>query len=74
MPKRPPTPETDEEHKYLIIHYPYPLHADMNEPDDVRTAALWVACVVGPKYLYAIYYKPKVCLSRISSSLMTELN
>ena len=32
----------------------------MTVKDDVRTAALWIACVLGDKYLYAIYYKPKV--------------
>ncbi|TDL22904.1 hypothetical protein BD410DRAFT_721962 [Rickenella mellea] len=59
MPKREPTPPpADDEPKYLTVNYPYPLHANMEIPEERKTLARWIACVMDQKDFFALYHKP----------------
>ncbi|KAI5122339.1 hypothetical protein M0805_002506 [Coniferiporia weirii] len=58
MPKREPTPEPADESKYLIINYPYPLHANMSIESERYLFAHWIASCIGKDFLLAIYHKP----------------
>ena len=62
MPKPPPSPQIEDDSKYLTIVHPYPLNADLRLPADRRTLALWLACCTGKDVLRAMYHKPTVSL------------
>ena len=60
MPKREPTPHLDEDFKYLIVNYPYPLHANINIEGDRFAFTHWLSTFIGQENLFAIYHKPSV--------------
>ncbi|THH06172.1 hypothetical protein EW145_g4273 [Phellinidium pouzarii] len=58
MPKREVTPEPADDSKYLIVNYPYPLHANMTIEQERYGFAHWIASCIGKESLLAIYHKP----------------
>ncbi|KAL5512578.1 hypothetical protein ACEPAG_3231 [Sanghuangporus baumii] len=58
MPKREPTPPLEDDSKFLIINYPFPLHANMTIEKERVELAHWIASCIGQDNLTAIYYKP----------------
>lgn len=61
MPKREKTPEpTDDEPKFLAIHYPYPTHANLENSADTKTLGRWLGSIIAPQHLLALHHKPSV--------------
>ncbi|EJD08189.1 uncharacterized protein FOMMEDRAFT_16648 [Fomitiporia mediterranea MF3/22] len=58
MPKREPTPELEDDFKYFVVNYPYPLHARMDSISERHELAHWIASCIGKDDLTAVYYKP----------------
>lgn len=58
MVKREATPPLEEDCKYFIINYPYPLYANVQVEEERHDLACWIASCIGPQYLAALYYKP----------------
>ena len=70
MPKRAPTPPVDDPTKYYAVYYPYPLHANMEIPEERNAFLRWAASIVGNKDLVlSIAHRPTVC---IPHSLVTQ--
>ncbi|KAH8835867.1 hypothetical protein DL96DRAFT_1575887 [Flagelloscypha sp. PMI_526] len=60
MPKRPVTPEHEQdEYKYFTVYRAFPLHPNWELPGDRLNFARWIACIVGQHNLIALYHKPK---------------
>ena len=65
MPARPRTPSPGpDEPKYLTVAWPYPLHANMELPGDLKQCVYWLASCIGPDPLLAVFHKPSVRLWR----------
>lgn len=79
MPKREPTPPQDDDLKYFVVNYPFPLHANMQIPEERLTFAQWISCSLGQEYLTAIYHKPSVspiqmCLALPEGRLLSRVH
>lgn len=74
MVKREATPPIEEDCKYFIINYPYPLYANVQVEEERHDLACWIASCIGPQYLAALYYKPSVrkMLLLASTRIITE--
>ncbi|KZT03888.1 uncharacterized protein LAESUDRAFT_703856 [Laetiporus sulphureus 93-53] len=60
MPKRIPTPPPpDDEPRFLTVHYPYPLHANVEHMGDRLAFVYWISSIIGAKSFYAFYYRPR---------------
>ena len=66
MVKRAKTPEGPEPCKYYTCWKPYPENADFELSEDYIKFSRWIANILGNSGpLYALYYKPRVRISRI---------
>ena len=66
MVKRAKTPEVPEPCKYYTCWKPYPENADFELDEDYIKFSRWIANILGQSGpLYALYYKPRVRISRI---------
>ena len=69
MVKREPTPPIEDDCKYLIVHFPYPMYANMMREDHRIEFAHWIAACIGDRYLATLYFKPSV--RNITPTIMT---
>ncbi|KAG8698196.1 hypothetical protein FRC08_006072 [Ceratobasidium sp. 394] len=59
MPKREKTPSPGpDESKFLSIYYPFPPHSTLDEENNVKECARWLACFIGKDNLYTLFHKP----------------
>ncbi|KAJ1306234.1 hypothetical protein OPQ81_010940 [Rhizoctonia solani] len=59
MPKREKTPPPGEdEPKFLSIFYPWPPYVTLENEEESKKCARWIACFVGKDNLYAMFHKP----------------
>ncbi|CAE6412157.1 unnamed protein product [Rhizoctonia solani] len=59
MPKREKTPSPGpDEPKFLSIFYPWPPYVSLEEDEESKKCARWIACFVGKDNLYAMFHKP----------------
>ncbi|EIW54091.1 uncharacterized protein TRAVEDRAFT_132647 [Trametes versicolor FP-101664 SS1] len=58
MVKRAPTPPPADDTRFFTVMNPYPQQPYI-APQDTKTFARWIACVIGQEHFLAFYHKPK---------------
>ncbi|KAF8689747.1 hypothetical protein RHS03_09043, partial [Rhizoctonia solani] len=76
MPKREKTPSPGpDEPKFLSIFYPWPPYVTLEQEEESKRCARWLACFIGKDNLYAMFHKPSspnVIIIEINNELTDE--